>query len=92
MTQEPNTFTEQLTEFITYKRYPTLWQRLSQEDRDKISNHEESLIREKCTEVLMRNEFYINCTFNEMVDIMDVLQRPFTFNAWVSLFQNFNDL
>ena len=90
MTQEPTTFTEQLTEFLTYKRYPSLWQRLSQEDRDKISNHDYAVTREKCIEVLMRNEFYINCTFNEIVDIMDVLQKPFTFHAFIMIFKDFN--
>ncbi len=92
MTQEPTTFTEQLTEFISYKRYPSLWQRLSQQDRDKINNYEFVITREKCIEVLQREQFYTSCSFNEIVDIMDILQKPFTFNAWVSLFKDFNDL
>ncbi len=92
MTQEPSTFTEQLTEFITYKRYPSLWDRMSQEDRDKINDYKFEITREKCIEVLQREQFYTSCTFNDIVPIIDILQKPFTFNAWISLFKDFNDL
>ena len=73
MTQEPTTFTEQLTEFITYKRYPSLWQRLSQEDRDKIMQMGELKLKEFCIEFLTRNQFYTSCTFHEIQSLLIAL-------------------
>jgi len=89
MTQEPNTFTEQLTEFITSKRYPSLWDRMSEENRAKIMQLEEQKLKEFCIEFLTRNQFYTNCTFNEIQSLLIALGQYRS----LANFQNlFNDL
>jgi hypothetical protein len=73
MTQEPTTFTEQLTEFISYKRYPSLWDRMTDEHRAIIMQLGELKLKEFCIEFLTRNQFYTNCTFNEIQSLLIAL-------------------
>ena len=86
MTQEPNTFTEHLTEFITSKRYPTLWERMSEEDRTMINDLGELKLKEFCIEFLTRNQFYTNCTFNEIQSLLIALGQYRSLANFQSLF------
>ena len=89
MTQEPNTFTEQVSDYLAAKRYPSLWDRMSEENRAKIMQLEEQKLKEFCIEFLTRNQFYTNCTFNEIQSLLIALGQYRS----LANFQNlFNDL
>jgi len=82
----PDTFTGQLTEYIASKRYPTLWERMSEEDRTMINDLGELKLKEFCIEFLTRNQFYTSCTFNEIQSLLIAMGLYRSLSNFQSLF------
>ena len=86
MQQEPTTFTEQISDYLAAKRYPTLWDRMTDEHRAIIMQLGELKLKEFCIEFLTRNQFYTNCTFNEIQSLLIALGQYRSLSNFQTLF------
>jgi hypothetical protein len=65
---------------------PTLWDRMSAEDRAAIESYEHVHSREFCIEFLTTNYFYTQCTFNQIQMLLIVLGKDRTLSNFLNLF------
>tara|TARA_R110000868_G_scaffold33843_2_gene122547 strand:- start:452 stop:667 length:216 start_codon:yes stop_codon:yes gene_type:complete len=65
---------------------PTLWDRMSAEDRAAIESYEHPHSREFCVEFLQRKQFYTLCTYIEVHTMLIVLGKDRTLSNFQNLF------
>ena len=65
---------------------PTLWDRMSAEDRAAIESYEHVHSREFCVEFLQRKQFYTFCTYIEVHTLLIVLGKDRTLSNFQNLF------
>jgi hypothetical protein len=65
---------------------PTLWDRMSAEDRAAIESYEHVHSRDFCVEFLQREQFYTLCTYIEVHTLLIVLGKDRTLSNFQNLF------
>ena len=65
---------------------PSLWDRMSAEDRAAIESYELPHSREFCIEFLTRRQFYTLCTFDEIQMLLVVMDKECTLSNFKNLF------
>jgi len=71
----------------SHKHFETLWNRMAEEDRDKIQKLRETDTRRECLETLQRVKFYTECTYAEIFQILLALGKPTTLEDFSFLFR-----
>lgn len=82
-----STFTQQLTEHIAQMRFPTLWERLSPDARQRIDAIESIESRENIEKVLTKHKFYIEVSFGDANYILASLRMSRDFLSFIMLFE-----
>jgi hypothetical protein len=65
---------------------PTLWDRISAEDRAAIESYEHTYSRNFCIDFLRREQFYTLCTYIEVHTLLIVLDKKRTLSNFQNLF------
>jgi hypothetical protein len=65
---------------------PTLWDRMSAEDRAAIESYEHVHSRDFCIDFLKSRQFYMKCTFDEIITLLLALNKEFTLYEFQNLF------
>ena len=65
---------------------PILWDRMSAENRAAIESYEHPHARDFCIAFLKIRQFYMTCTFDEIITLLVVLGKERTLSNFQNLF------